>query len=215
MSKFDENLEKAKSAVKNTAQKVQNSDIADKAKTSVKNASQKIQENEAVNKMKEATGNAVQKAKENEKIAGAVDKINQNEYIAKANKSKYSKFIKIGAVVVALILLFNLFSFIFGDRNAKKAEEYLKTDIITAFEDSEAKNLKVETKVIGKNEENHLYAIDTIVSGKNANGENHTTMQIAIVYSDGNESYGVNCYDYDKENKNDVKEVALSALVRG
>lgn len=214
MSKFDENLKKAKSAVKNTAQKVQSSDIADKAKTSVKNASQKIKENEAVNKMKEATGNAVQKAKENEKIAGAVDKINQNEYVAKANKSKYSKFIKIGAVVVALIILFNLFSFIFGDRNAKKAQDAMETEIVTMLDKGGATSHNIKSKVIGKNKDASLYAFDTTVKCE-VSGNKHESTSFIIVYSDGKDSYSVKEYKYDSENKNNVKEVALSALVRG
>lgn len=47
-----------------------------------------------------------EKIKQNEKVANAVNKINQNEYVKKVNKYKYSKFIKIGATIIAVILIF-------------------------------------------------------------------------------------------------------------
>lgn len=203
MSKFDKNLEKAKSAVKNTAQKVQSSDIADKAKTSVKNASQKIKENEAVNKMKEATGNAVQKAKENEKIAGTVDKINQNEYVdkaknivndanEKAKKSKNYKLIKIGAIVLAVVIIAGICTMCFGGGAKKDAKKYYKKYIVNRDYHTKTgyivedvnQDYKVSVNCIYSKDD--YYAIDTIAEWHSTTlGDQKDEFVAVIYYKDG------------------------------
>ena len=67
MSNLNENLDKAKSFVEDTAKKAK--------------------ESEAYNKVKDTANEVTQKIKDNETVAGAIDKINQNEYVKKVNKS--------------------------------------------------------------------------------------------------------------------------------
>lgn len=215
MSKFDENLEKAKSAVKSTAQKVQNSDIADKAKTSVKNVSQKIQENEAVNKMKEATGNAVQKAKENENVANAVDKINQNEYVQQAKKSKNYKYIKIGAIALAVILVVGICTMCFGnslnDKDAKAAmESYIfntnvesakvgATNNVTALSIKTVDSYKAKSKQSGLSSEVFILDVKYTIDDKDKK-------LICGVYKEGEEDFHCtlqNSYDAGSGNSRD------------
>lgn len=137
-----------------------------------------------------------------------------NEALNKIKQSKYSKFIKIGAIVVALIILFNLFSFIFGDRNAKKAQDAMETEIVTMLDEGGATSHNIKSKAIGKNKDASLYAFDTTVKYE-VSGSKYESKSFIIVYSDGKDSYSVKEYKYDNDNKKDVKEVALSALIRG
>ncbi len=188
----------------------------DKVKSAINEVSQKAKDSEVVNKVKSTASDMTQKIKENETIAEAVDKINQNEYVAKVNKSKYSKFIKIGAVVVALIVLFNLFSFIFGDKNAKKAQESLVSELTTALQSENLTNIKIDAKAIGKNEDADLYAFDTTVKCKyNSQNMDYTAFYIVYYDEETKDSYIYNEREYDKETKNDMKEITYSLLTRG
>ena len=183
MANLNENLEKVKSVVEDTAKKAQ--------------------ESETFSKVKSTASDVTQKIKENETVANAVDKINQNEYVAKVNKSQYAKFIKLGAVIIAIVLIFNLFGWIFGDNNAKKAQKYLVTEITTMLENDSATNCKVKAKAIGKNEDASLYAFDTIVSCKYS-GEKIEYTSFYIIYYDGEDAFVTSESEYQKENKSDI-----------
>lgn len=197
MSNLNENLDKAKSFVEDTAKKAK--------------------ESEAYNKVKDTANEVTQKIKDNEKVAGAIDKINQNEYVKKVNKSKYSLLIKIGAVAIALVVVYNLFFFIFGDKKAKKAQDFLISQIELLSENENMDECKVEAKIIGKNEDASMYAFDTIVNAKYMNRESKTYSYIVIYYDEENEfnSYMVGEYQYENENKQDMKDIALAKLARG
>lgn len=125
-------------------------DNIDKAKNIIADTTKKAKDNETYEKVKNTANEMTEKIKQNEKVANAVNKINQNEYVKKVNKYKYSKFIKIGAAIIAVILIFNFFGWIFGDKNAKKAEKLLVSDITIMLEDEGATNCNVKAKAIGK-----------------------------------------------------------------
>ena len=148
-------------------------------------------------------------------VDGILQKVNENENVKKLKAHKHYKWIKLGAVVLAVILVFVIIGGLFGDKNARKAEKYIKNDIVEAFEDADYKSVKVKTKVIGKNKDSDLYAVDTVIKAKDSDGEKEEVMMIFIIYSDGNEVYDVNSYAYEKGNKSDIKEVALAALAKG
>lgn len=197
MSNLNENLDKAKSFVEDTAKKAK--------------------ESEAYNKVKDTANEVTQKIKDNEKVAGAIDKINQNEYVKKVNKSKYSLLIKIGAVAIALVVIYNVFFFIFGDKKAKKAQDFLISQIELLSENENMDECKVEAKIIGKNEDASMYAFDTTVNAKYMNREAKTYSYIVIYYDEENEfnSYTVGEYQYENENKQDMKDIALAKLAKG
>lgn len=197
MSNLNENLDKAKSFVEDTAKKAK--------------------ESEAYSKVKDTANEVTQKIKDNEKIAGAIDKINQNEYVKKVNKSKYSLLIKIGVVAIALVVIYNMFIFIFGDKKAKKAQDFLINQIELLSENKDIDECKVEAKIIGKNEDASMYAFDTTVNVKYMNREAKTSSYIVIYYDEENEfnSYTVGEYEYENENKQDMKDFALAKLARG
>ena len=194
MSNLNENLDKAKSFVEDTAKKAK--------------------ESEAYNKFKDTANEVTQKIKDNETVAGAIDKINQNEYVKKVNKSKYSKLIKIGAVAIALVVIYNVFFFLFADKKAQKAQEYMTSEIVAILKDGGATNESVKAKAIGKNEDADMYAFDTTIKYK-ANGKDYETTSYFLVYSGDEGSYLVNRYDYEDENKQDMKDIVLAKLARG
>lgn len=194
MSNLNENLDKAKSFVEDTAKKAK--------------------ESEAYNKVKDTANEVTQKIKDNEKVAGAIDKINQNEYVKKVNKSKYAIFIKIGAVIVALVVAYNAFFFIFGDKKAKKAQETLEAEFVSLIDDGGGQKESIESKTIAKNEEAYLYLVDATVKYK-VDGQSHTESGFYIVYCDDENSFTVKQYKYDKESKNTMKEFALAKLAQG
>ncbi len=188
----------------------------DKVKSVVEEVSQKSKDSEVVNKVKNTAIDMTQKIKENETIAGAVDKINQNEYVAKVNKSKYAKLIKIGAVVIGLIIVFNVFSFIFSDKDAKKAQDNLVSELTTALQSENCTNIKIDSKAIGKNEDAALYAFDTTVKYK-YDSQNQEYSAFYIVYYDKetNDSFITREFEYDNKTKKDMKDIALGVLARG
>lgn len=192
-------------------------DNFDKAKSFVEETAKKAKESEAYNKVKDTANEVTQKIKDNEKVAGAIDKINQNEYVKKVNKSKYGKIIKIGTVVVAAILLFNLFGWIFGDKKAKNAQDFLISQIQLLSETKNMDECKVEAKIIGKNEDASMYAFDTTVTVKYMNNELKTSSYVVLYYDEDNEfnSYTVGEYEYENDNKNDMKDIALAKLAKG
>ena len=192
-------------------------DNLDKAKTFVEDTAKKARASETYNKVKDTANEVTQKIKDNETVAGAIDKINQNEYVKKVNKSKYSKLIKICAVAIALVVIYNLFFFIFGDKKAKKAQDFLISQIELQAVNENIDECNVEAKIIGKNEDASMYAFDTIVNAKYMNQKAKTSSYIVIYYDEENEfnSYTVGEYEYEKENKRDMKDIALAKLAKG
>lgn len=143
------------------------------------------------------------------------DKINNNEYVQKIKQHKHYKYIKIGAIVIAAILVFCIVSGLFADKNAQKAEEYLKSDIVASLQESGVNDVKVKTNVIGKNQDSSLYAIDTVVDAKLPDGQKFTYSEYTIVYSDGETVLEVNGFEYTDADKNDIKDIALASLAKG
>ena len=192
-------------------------DNLDKAKTFVEDTAKKARASETYNKVKDTANEVTQKIKDTETVAGAIDKINQNEYVKKVNKSKYSKLIKICAVAIALVVIYNLFFFIFGDKKAKKAQDFLISQIELQAVNENIDECNVEAKIIGKNEDASMYAFDTIVNAKYMNQKAKTSSYIVIYYDEENEfnSYTVGEYEYEKENKRDMKDIALAKLAKG
>ncbi len=165
--------------------------------------------------IKNTVTETVNKVKENKTVSAVVDKINENEYVKKTKQSKHYKWIKLAVIIIAVLLVFNIFKGLFGDKNASKAEKFAKSEIITSFEAAGIDDYKITTDVIGKNKDSNLYAIDVVVKGTKPNGEKSTSMQIVIVYSDGDSVYGVNGYEYEKGNKKDIRDIALASLAKG
>ena len=165
--------------------------------------------------VKTLVNETVNKIKENDTVASTVEKISENEYVKKVKQSKHFNLIKIGAIIIAALLIFNVFKVIFGDGNAKKAEKFVRSDIVSAFEGAGIDDYKIKTEIIEKNKGSNIYAIDVVVKGTKPNGEKSTSMQFVLVYSNAGNVYAVNGYDYQKENKKDIKDVVLALLAKG
>lgn len=192
-------------------------DNIDKAKGIITDTAKKAKESETYAKVKSTANEVTEKIKDNPNVANAVEKINQNEYVQKVNKSKYSKFIKIGAVIVAIILIVNVFGWIFGDKKAKKAQDFIVSEITTMLKNEDATNCKVNATAIGKNSDASLYAFDTTVSCKYA-GEDFDYSAFYILYYDSDDvenSYIFKEYEYQDENKRDMRDIALASLSKG
>lgn len=166
------------------------------------------------NAAKDTTAEMAQKIKENETVANVADKINQNEHVQKIKNSKYSKLVKLGAIVLAVVLVVSLFSAVFGNKNAQKAEKQVVSEYTELLEENGAKNVKIKTKLIAKNKDADLYCFDTTASCK-YEGEKRKQSSFVVAYSDGKETYLVVQYEYEKENKSIKKEMAFAALSRG
>lgn len=173
----------------------------EKVKSTVENVAQKVKDSEAAEKVREAA-------------AGVSEKLGENEHVEKIKKSKYGKYIKIAAIVVVIVLAFNLIGSIFGDGKTKKAQKYIVSEYTTEYKEDSYKNVKVKAKAVGKNKSSHLYCFDVTVTGKYYNDKVKDT-SFVIVYSDGTETYIARDYEYSSSNKKDVKEIALAALSRG
>lgn len=162
---------------------------------------------ENIDKEKSASGEMSQMLMENEKI-------NQNEYANRTDKSKFSILIKIGAAVVAVVVIFNLFGLIFGDKNVKKAEDYLTGEIMTMLEQVGATDASVKAKAIGKNKDASLYAFDTTIKGK-VDGEKYESTSFIIVHYDKDYQSIVYEFVYDDSDKREQKDVTLAMLAKG
>ena len=167
------------------------------AKATIKDTTQKILDSETTNKVKSAVEETTQKIGENENVAKVMDKV---------NKSKYATFIKVGAVVLAVILVFN----IFGGGKGAKAEKFLKQYV--AEEDLGLGAKITSSKVVAKNKDANLYLIDAKTKYTKT-GEKFKTYYVVLL--DGENSDVVFEADYDSETKSITKERALSYLVRG
>lgn len=186
----------------------------DKVKATAENVTQKVKDSEAVDKIKNTASEVTQKLKENEKVAEAIDKINENEYVSKIKKSKYSKYIKIGSIILAVILVFNIVGAVFGDKKASKAGKAIVSEYTTEYKDDSYTNVKVKTKAIGKNKSAHLYCFDVTITAKYYNDKVKDTYFV-IAYSDGSEAYAVREIEYNESNKSEKKDYAISVLSRG
>lgn len=169
---------------------------------------------ENLEKVKSAAQNAAEKIKENEKVQGAAEKLNQNQIMQKMNSSKYAKFLKIGAVVLAVLLAFGLFNALFGNKAAKAAKKEIESQYTALYEEAGYKDISVKSKLIGKNTSADMYCFDTTINAKNE-GEKVKFTTFILVHSDGEDVYCARNYDYEKANKKDVKEIALASLTRG
>jgi hypothetical protein len=170
--------------------------------------------NENLEKIKTVAKDAAQKIKDNETVKNVTETIAQNEHVQKINNGKYTKLIKIGAGVLAVVLVFSIFSAIVGDKKAKRAEEQIIEEYTEMLEDMGAKKVDIDADLIAKNKDANLYCFDTNASCK-YEGKNREQDSFVIVYSDGDTEYLVVQYEYNKENKSIKKELALAALVRG
>ena len=90
----------------------------------------------------------------------------------------------------------------------------MTSEIVAILKDGGATNESVKAKAIGKNEDADMYAFDTTIKYK-ANGKDYETTSYFLVYSGDEGSYLVNRYDYEDENKQDMKDIVLAKLARG
>lgn len=85
------------------------------------------------------------------------------------------------------------------------------------LEDEGATNCNVKAKAIGKNKDASLYAFDTTVSCKYA-GKDFDYSAFFILYYDSDDvenSYIFKEYEYQDENKRDMRDIALASLSKG
>lgn len=157
------------------------------------------------NNLKQSAEELAQKIKNNETV---------NKVTTKINGSKYSALIKIGVLALAVFLVISLFSTLFADKYAKLAEEAILDEYTEMLEDYGAENVKIKTKLIATNKDAGLYCFDTTASCK-YEGEKREQNSFILVYSTEDDTFLMQQYEYDKENKGIKKEVALSALSRG
>lgn len=136
------------------------------------------------------------------------------EVAAKVKQSKYAGWIKIGAVVLAAILVISLIGSLFSDKNAKAAEKRLVTSIEELLEEADFTGIKVKAKLVAKNKDAYLYCFDTTVTCK-YDGEKETKTSFYIMYADGEDIFLLNEFDYEKENKKDAREIAIAFVEEG
>ena len=124
---------------------------------------------------------------------------------------KENKYLKIGILAVLIIIILAL---IFGgsNGNAKKAEKYVKESFTSEFKDADS--VKVKTKTIGKNKDFDLYLIDTNVK-INSDGKKVEANYYVIVYATKDDQIIHRQLEYTKENKSDIKDVAIAMLAKG
>lgn len=163
--------------------------------------------NENMDKEKSAAGEMSQTLTENERI-------NQNEYANRTDKRKFPTLIKIAAAVVTVVVVFNLFGLIFGDKNVKKAEDYLTGEIMTMLEQVGATDASVKAKAIGKNKDASLYAFDTTIKGK-VDGEKYESTSFIIVRYDKDYQSILYEFVYDDSDKRDQKDMTFAMLAKG
>lgn len=163
--------------------------------------------NENMDKEKSAAGEMSQTLTENERI-------NHNEYADRTDKRKFPTLIKIAAAVVAVVVVFNLFGLIFGDKNVKKAEDYLTGEIMTMLEQVGAADASVKAKAIGKNKDASLYAFDTTIKGK-VDGEKYESTSFIIVRYDKDYQSIVYEFVYDDSDKREQKDLTFAMLAKG
>ncbi len=179
----------------------------EKAKETVKDTTQKILENETVDKVKTTVENATTKIKGNEKVVKAVDKV---------NSSKYSKLIKIGLVILAVVLVFNIFSGLFTDKNKAYAVEYAESWVDNWFEQNGIGDLKRKTDidVIDSNKDENLYVVDIVIKGKSVSGLDTEQCIYLVVSADkkNKKAEDIAAFTYDSSNKIEMKKEALSYL---
>ncbi len=138
-----------------------------------------------------------------------LEKVNDtvSNTVSKVNNSKYSKLIKIGLVVLAVILVFNIFG------GTSKPEKYLKETIKTMYSGVGCKISAVDT--VKSDKDKGLYLIDATVKS-----EDTKTKRFYLVYFDGKngdwikdfEYYGKNAFEKEKHNKSDVKKEAIKFM---
>ena len=143
-----------------------------------------------------------------------MDNLNQNETLSETTTNKngndYGKLIKIGAAILAVILIFSLF----GNKYARRAEDKIVEEFTEMLEDYGAKNIKVKTNVIGKNKDAGMYCVDTTAKCK-YEGETKSQSSYILVYSDKEGTVLVRQFEYTKENKRDIRDIALASLAKG
>lgn len=122
------------------------------------------------------------------------------------------KWMKIGAVIVFVIILFGLFNLIFGDKSVGKAENYVKQVVTEQF--AAADKIDISTKVVAKNETNNVYAIDTKIKVK-FSGQQETDQAFILVCVEKDDIYILREYSYDDSNRRDVLEVVYASVARG
>ena len=139
-------------------------DSIEKAKSAVNEADKKLKESEALSRAKETAENISSRIKENETLQSATEKINSNKYVGKAKdaigqvsekakKSKHYKFIRIGAIVAVIVIIFGVGSALFGGLNDKEAKEAMKNEIVLKYDpytgnkiiNPDVKNLSIKT----------------------------------------------------------------------
>lgn len=149
-----------------------------------------------------------------ERILETANNVQTNGSPHKSSNGRRSLIIKIGAAAVAVIVIFNVFSFIFGDKKVKKAQDFMTSEILVMLDEEGITDKSVSSKAIGKNKDASLYAFDTTIKVK-VNGEKMESKSFIIVRYEKDYSYIAAEYAYDDENKRDKKEVALAFLARG
>lgn len=143
--------------------------------------------NENINKAKNMMQDSIKKVQENESVSQAVEKLNQNEYVGKAKsmageavktakKNKNYKYIKIGALLLIIVLLFQYCAN--GER--RKAEKFAEWEIVQPYKESDYRKIKSTTKYIGKG--SNFYIIDVTVSGLDFGRQRFSEGEVCIVY---------------------------------
>lgn len=156
----------------------------DKIKNTVSNISDKVKD-------------GAEKIANSDTVSNAVDKLNENEYVKKVKSNKNYKYIKLGAVVVAVLLVIGVFNLLFGgDKYSKKAVKAVKNDIVTYGGLAGLSSFKIDTDVVEANKKLHLYIIDSEYTCKNGAGEKVEEAYIYIVYSDKDKSEVLESYPY-------------------
>lgn len=213
MPDFKKGFENLKDSAAKATEKINQNETFNKVKQSATEFTEKVNSNETVINAKEKAKEVSAKVQENEKVAATLDKINDNKYVQKAKKSKHYKLIKIGAAVLAIVLVFALVNAIFGG-NKHKVEKQVETVLTQDYEHIGAKNVKIDAKVIAQNKGSHLYLLD-IKGSWMFSGSLISENTFVIVDCSGKNPKRVYESEYYEHTKEEQKEVALSHLSKG
>lgn len=139
---------------------------------------------DTVSKISDTVKDGVDKVSNNDAVSNAVDRLNENEYVKKVKSNKNYKYIRLGAIVVAVLLVVGIFNALFGgDKYSKKAVKAVKDEIVTYNSMVGYKDFNIKTKVVGKNKKQHFYIVDGEYTCKDGAGDKVEGSDIYIVYS--------------------------------
>ena len=150
----------------------------------------------------------------NETLKNVSNNIENNEYVQKVKQNKNYKYIKIGAIAVAAIIVLCILIAIFGgNKYENAATDFVEEEIKTVMGYENYTINDIDTDVVDDN--NGLYVIDVNYTFSKDGKEEKDASEYYIIKSDKSGTAKINQYSYDKndkQSKEEMKELALGEI---